>query len=193
MTGSEVEEMYLDVLREVRANVSIPVAMKLSPYFSATANMAARLCDAGADGLVLFNRFYQPDFDVENLELLSTLQLSTPQELLLRLHWAAILFGNLRADLAITGGVHGVTDIVKCMMAGARAAMTTSALLERGIVYARQLICDLQDWMLQNEYRSIEQMQGAMSAGRVADPSAYERGNYMRVLGSYTLRTPSFR
>jgi dihydroorotate dehydrogenase (fumarate) len=187
LPGAVVEQRYCDVVAEIRSKISIPLAVKIGPYFSSIPDMARKLDNSGASGLVIFNRFYQPDFDLEKMELTSSLQLSTPQELLLRLHWAAILFGNIRADLAITGGVHGGRDIVKCMMAGARVAMATSALLERGIVHAKQMLYDLQEWMSENEYKSVSEMQGAMSARRVPDPSAFERGNYMRVLGSYTL------
>jgi len=187
LPGSVVEQRYCDIVADVRSQIAIPIAVKIGPYFSSIPDMARKLDNAGASALVIFNRFYQPDFDLENKELVSTLHLSTPQELLMRLHWAAILFGNVRADLAITGGVHSASDIIKCMMAGARVAMSTSALLERGIVHAKQMIYDLQDWMLKNDYHTIAEMQGAMSARRVPDPSAFERGNYMRVLGSYTL------
>ena len=149
--------------------------------------MARKLDDSGASALVIFNRFYQPDFDLEALDVVPTLELSTRNELLLRLHWAAILFGNIRADIGITGGVHQAIDIVKCMVAGARVAMTTSALLLNGIGHARKLISDLHAWLEEHEYESISQMQGSMSARRVMNPSALERGNYMRVLGNYPL------
>jgi len=187
LPGAIVEQRYCDIVSEVRSQIQIPIAVKIGPYFSSIPDMCRKLDNAGASAIVIFNRFYQPDFDLENMEPVPSLHLSTPQELLLRLHWAAILFGQVRADLAITGGVHEATDIVKCMVAGARVAMTTSALLERGIVHAKQMVYDLQDWMIQHDCTSITEMQGAMSASRVSDPSAYERGNYMRVLGSYTL------
>jgi len=187
LPGSVVEQRHCDIISEVRSQIDIPLAVKIGPFFSSVPDMCRKMDNAGASGIVIFNRFYQPDFDVDNLELLSTLQLSSPNELLLRLHWAALLFGNIRADLAITGGVHSATDVVKCMMAGARVAMTTSALLQHGIGCAKQMLSDLKAWMEQHEYKSVAQMQGALSARRVADPSAYERGNYMRVLGSYTL------
>lgn len=187
LPGSVVEQRYCDIVSEVRSQIRIPIAVKIGPYFSSIPDMCRKLDAAGANGIVIFNRFYQPDFDLEAMAPVSSLHLSTPQELLLRIHWAAILFGNIRADVAITGGVHEGTDIVKCMMAGARVAMTTSALLERGIVHVKQMLYEFQDWMEQHDVRSVSQMQGAMSARRVPDPGAFERGNYMRVLGSYTL------
>jgi dihydroorotate dehydrogenase (fumarate) len=187
LPGSVVEQRYVDIVTEVRSQIRIPIAIKIGPYFSSIPDMARMLSEAGAGGLVIFNRFYQPDFDLEALDVVPHLELSSRYELLLRLHWAAILFGNIRADIAITGGVHTAEDIVKCMMAGARVAMTTSALLKHGIGYATKLILDLQEWLTDHEYESIRQMQGAMSAQRVADTTAFERGNYMRVLGSYTL------
>jgi dihydroorotate dehydrogenase (fumarate) len=187
LPGSIVEQRYVDIVSEIRSKLTIPLAVKIGPFFSSIPDMARKLDEAGANAIVIFNRFYQPDYDLENLDVLPTLELSTPAELRMRLHWAAILYGNIKADIAITGGVHSASDVVKCMMAGAKVAMTTSALLERGIPYAKRLLFDLQDWLMLHEYQSIEQMQGAMSAARVADPSAYERGNYMRVLGSYTL------
>lgn len=187
LPGSTVEERYCAIVGEIHAQLAIPLAVKIGPYFSSIPNMARKLTDAGARGIVIFNRFYQPDYDLEYLELVPALQLSTPQELLLRLHWAAILFNNVRADIAITGGVDAATDIVKCMMAGARVAMTTSALLRHGIGHAKRLLADLRDWLDRYEYESIRQMHGSMSARRVTDRSAFERGNYMRVLGSYTL------
>ncbi len=187
LPGVVLEQRYCDIVSEVRSKINIPIAVKIGPYFSSIPDMARKLDNSGASAIVIFNRFYQPDFDLENRELTSSLHLSTAAELLLRLHWAAILFGNVRADIAITGGVHSATDIVKSMMSGARVAMTTSALLERGVVHAKQMLYDLQDWMVQHDYKSISEMQDAMSATRVTDPSAFERGNYMRVLGSYTL------
>jgi len=185
MTGSEVEEMYLDVLREVRANVSIPVAMKLSPYFSATANMAARLCDAGADGLVLFNRFYQPDFDLESLTVVPHLVLSTESELRLPLRWIAILYGRVPADLAITSGVHSYDDVLKSVMAGASAVMLTSELLQHGLGRIGEIVHGMTVWMTEHEYESISQMRGSMSQMCVAEPAAFERANYMKVLQSW--------
>jgi dihydroorotate dehydrogenase (fumarate) len=187
MLGSAIELRYCEIVQEIRSQVRIPLAAKIGPYFSSIPNMARRLAEAGANAVVVFNRFYQPDFDLEMLDLVPSLQLSTPQELLLRLHWAAILYGKIRADIAITGGVHTAEDVVKCMMSGARVAMTTSALLQNGIDYSRRILLDLREWLETHEYESIRQMQGSMSAAKVGDPSAFERANYMRVLGSYTL------
>ena len=191
MSGAQVEQMYLDLVRDVTASLRIPVAVKLGPYFSAMAHMARRLDQAGADGLVLFNRFYQPDLDLENLEVVPNLVLSSPDELRLRLCWVGILSGHIRADLAVTGGVHTAEDVVKAMMAGARVAMMTSALLARGIEHLETVRIGLECWMEKHEYESIRQMQGSMSQRSVAEPAAFERANYMRVLRSYTLRTPA--
>jgi dihydroorotate dehydrogenase (fumarate) len=188
LTGSEVEQRYVDLVRDVKQSVSIPVAVKLGHSFTALANLAQRLDGAGADALVLFNRFYLPDFDLEALDVVPTLTLSSPTELLVRLHWIAILFGHVRADLAATGGVHGPEDVVKAMMAGARVAMMTSALLVHGIGHLARVRRGLLEWMEAHEYASITQMQGSMSYRSVADPTAYERANYMRVLSSYVQR-----
>lgn len=188
LTGAQVEQMYLDLVRDVKASVRIPVAIKLSPNFSAIPNMARRLDQAGADALVMFNRFYQPDFDLENLEVVPSLILSGSYELLVRLTWVAIVYGHIRADLAITGGVHTALDVLKAMMVGARVAMMTSALLKNGIEHLATVRTDLLTWMEQHEYESIRQMQGSMSHRSVANPAAFERANYMKVLSSYVLK-----
>jgi len=188
-TGSEVEQDYCDLVGVVTHSVKIPVAVKLSHFFTAAANMAKRLDASGADALVLFNRFYQPDLDIETLEVVPSLTLSHPTELLLRLHWVAIIFGHIEADLAITGGVHSATDIIKSVMAGARVAMMASALLKNGIGYLDSVREDLVRWMEEHEYSSIGQMCGSMSQRNVPDPTAFERANYMKVLSSYALRT----
>jgi len=188
VTAAQVEQRYLDLVQAVKSEVSIPVAVKLGPYFSSMAHMARKLDAAGADGLVLFNRFYQPDYDLEALEVVPNLILSNSHELLLRLHWIAVIYGSIQGDLALTGGVHNATDIVKAMMAGARVAMMTSALLKRGIGYLETLCTELLVWMGEHEYDSIRQMQGSMSRASVAHPAAFERANYMKVLGSYTMR-----
>ncbi|MFQ5341354.1 MAG: dihydroorotate dehydrogenase-like protein [Anaerolineae bacterium] len=185
LTGSDVEEMYLDVVRNVRETVSIPVAVKLSPYFSATANMAGRLADAGADALVLFNRFYQPDFDLENLEVVPHLVLSNSFEMRLPLHWVAILYGRVPVDLAITSGVHTHEDVLKGLMAGANITMMASELLRYGIQRIGEVLNDLVLWMEEHEYESVAQMQGSMSQQHVAEPAAFERANYMKVLDSW--------
>jgi dihydroorotate dehydrogenase (fumarate) len=187
-TGAAVEQEYVDLVRDVRAQVKIPVAVKLGPYFSSLANVAKKLDAAGADALVLFNRFYQPDFDLESLEVVPNLILSNSHELLLRLHWVAVLYGNVKADLALTGGVHSAPDVVKAMMAGAKVAMMTSALLKRGISYLDTLTTELLVWMGEHEYDSIRQMQGSMSRNAVPQPAAFERANYMKVLSSYAMR-----
>jgi len=188
MTGADVERVYVDLVRDVSASVSIPVAVKLGHAFSAMANLARRLEQAGARALVLFNRFYQPDFDLERLEVVPRLTLSSPYELLLRLHWVAILYGHVRADLAVTGGVHTAQDVLKAMMAGARVAMMTSALLKHGVDLLRVVRANLVAWMEAHEYESIRQMQGSMSYRSVAEPAEFERANYLKVLSSYVLR-----
>jgi len=185
-----VEHQYLQLVQAVKAQVKVPVAVKIGPFFSSMAHFAKRLDGAGADAIVMFNRFYQPDFDLEELEVVPQLQLSRSAALTLRLHWVAVLFGKIKADMAVTGGVHTAEDVVKCMMAGGRVAMTTSALLERGIGYIKPLLADVQAWLEKHEYESIRQMQGSMSLKNVANPAAFERGNYMKVLSSYTLDAP---
>ena len=188
MSGSQVEQMYVDLVSQVKASIHIPVAVKIGPYFSSLPNSARRLDQAGANALVLFNRFYQPDFDLENLEVVPNLILSTPHELLLRLNWVAVLYGKIQADLAITGGVHTGLDVLKSMMAGARVAMMTSALLRNGIGHLATVQAELVKWMEEHEYESIHQMQGSMSQRAVADPSAFQRANYVKVLSSYAMK-----
>jgi dihydroorotate dehydrogenase (fumarate) len=188
VTGEQVENNYVELVKAIKAEVRIPVAVKLGPYFSSLCNMAGKLEGAGADGLVLFNRFYQADFDLEALDVVPNLILSNSHELLLRLHWIAVLYGSVKADLALTGGVHSATDVVKAMMAGARVAMMTSALLKRGISYLDTLSTELLIWMGEHEYDSIRQMQGSMSRNAVPQPKAFERMNYVKVLSSYAMR-----
>ena len=188
VTGEQVEQRYIDLLKAIKAEIHIPVAVKLGPYFSSMANMALKLDAAGANGLALFNRFYQPDYDLEALEVVPNLILSNSHELLLRLNWVAVIYGQVKADLALTGGVHSATDVVKAMMAGARVAMLTSALLKRGISYLDTLCTELLIWMGEHEYESIRQMQGSMSRRAVPQPKAFERANYMKVLGSYAMK-----
>ena len=185
MTGSEVENIYVEILRDVKRVVRIPVAMKLSPFFSSTANMASRLSNAGADALVLFNRFYQPDFDLENLEGAPHLVLSGSDELRLPLRWVAILYGQIEADLAITSGIHGCTDVLKALMGGAKVAMMASELLQNGVHRIGQILLDLASWMEEHDYSSVEQMLGSMSQQHVREPAAFERANYMKTLASY--------
>jgi len=186
MTSEQIEQIYINLVRSVKASVDIPVAVKLGPYFSSMPQMARQLDVAGADALVLFNRFYQPDLDLENLEVVPNLVLSTSQELRLRLRWVAILFGRILADMAVTGGVHTAEDVLKAMMAGAKVAMMTSALLKNGIEHLATVRSHLLRWMEKHEYESIRQMQGSMSQRSVAEPAAFERANYMKVLHSYT-------
>jgi len=187
--AAKIEQMYVDLVSHVKASVHIPVAVKLGPSFSSIPNMGVQLDKAGADGLVMFNRFYQPDLDLETLSVQPNLVLSNSSELPMRLHWVALLFGNVRSDMAITGGVHTVEDVLKSMMVGAKCSMMTSALLRQGIDYVSTLQEELIEWMEEHEYESIEQMQGSMSARNVADPAAFERANYMKVLSSYDLRS----
>ena len=187
MSGGHVEQMYVDLVAQVKASIHIPVAVKIGAYFSSLPNMAKRLDQAGANALVLFNRFYQPDFDLEALEVVPNLILSTPHELLLRLNWVAVLYGKVKADLAITGGVHSALDVLKSMMAGASVAMMTSALLRNGIGHLATVQTELLKWMEEHEYESIHQMRGSMSQRAVADPSAFQRANYVKVLSSYAL------
>src|SRR4051794_15434534 len=187
-TGEQVEQQYVELVKAVKAEVNIPVAVKLGPYFSSMANMAKKLDAAGANGLVLFNRFYQPDYNLETLEVVPNLILSNSHELFLRLHWIAVIYGTIRADLALTGGVHTAADVVKSMMAGAKIAMMTSALLKRGISYLDTLSTELLIWMGEHEYDSIKQMQGSMSRNAVPQPGAFERANYLKVLSSYSMR-----
>jgi dihydroorotate dehydrogenase (fumarate) len=188
-TGEDVERGHCELVSAIRQSLRIPMAVKLSPFISAPANLGLRLDQAGADALVLFNRFYQPDFNIDDLEVVATLSLSRPEELLMRLHWAAILHGRVRADLGITGGVHSAQDVVKCVMAGARVAFMASALLENGVRHASQVLSDLEKWLDAHEYASLAEMCGSMSHDAIPDASAYERGNYMKVLSSYTLKT----
>ena len=188
MSGAQVEQMYADLVRDVRASLKIPIAVKLGPYFSSMASVARRLDQAGANGLVLFNRFYQPDFDLEKLEVTPNLNLSRSEELRLRLCWVAILSGRIKADMAITGGVHTAEDVIKSMMAGAKVAMMTSALLKNGIEHLKTVREGIAAWMEKHEYASIRQMQGSMSQKSVAEPAAFVRANYMKVLRSYALK-----
>jgi dihydroorotate dehydrogenase (fumarate) len=192
VSGAEVEKNYIELVRHLKRNLRVPLAVKLSPFFSAPANMGVRFDEAHADGIVLFNRFYQPDFDIEALEVSPSLSLSRPEELLLRLHWTAILFGQVKADLGITGGVHNSRDVIKSILAGAKVTFMTSALLRNGVQHAAYVLKELNRWLDEHEYVSVQQMCGSMSHGSVPNPTAYERGNYMKVLSSYTLRANVF-
>lgn len=188
-TAAQLEKRYLDLVQAVVEVVTIPVAVKIHPYFTSLPNMARRFAQAGARGLVLFNRFYQPDVDLENLELAPRLELSTHQELLSRLRWVGILFPIVDLDLAITGGVHTAEDVLKAMMVGARVVMMASALFRNGLDYPRTVLEDMRRWMEEHEYESIQQMQGSLSRERAPDPAAYERANYMKVISRYDWKT----
>ncbi|HTY01755.1 MAG TPA: dihydroorotate dehydrogenase-like protein [Bacteroidota bacterium] len=183
--SAEVESRYIDVLKAVKSTVKIPVAMKLSPFFSAMANMARRLDEAGANGIVMFNRFYQPDIDLEELEITPNLHLSNSSEMRLPLRWIAILHGRLKASLAATTGIHTAEDVLKVVMAGADAAMLASALLKHGPQRIAEILSQMTRWMEEHEYVSVTQMKGSMSQRSVADPSSFERANYMKVLQAY--------
>lgn len=185
LSGHEVECIYLDLLSQVKASVSLPIAMKLSPFFSSTANMAKRLVEKGADGLVLFNRFYQPDLDLESLSVTPRLVLSNSNELRLPLRWVAILYGRLNADLAITSGVHTAEDVLKGLMAGAKVTMMASELLQNGVRRIKEILKDMEQWMDEREYASVSQMIGSISQQHCAEPAAFERANYMKTLDSY--------
>jgi dihydroorotate dehydrogenase (fumarate) len=188
-TSEQFEQAFAKLVGDVKASIGIPVAVKLGPFFSTLANLARRLEQAGAGALVLFNRFYQPDFDLEALEVVPSLKLSTQYELMLRLHWVAILWGRVKADLAITGGVHTAQDVLKAMMAGAQVVEIASVLLQNGIGYLKTIESDLAAWMEEHEYESIRQMQGSMSQRSVADPNSFLRANYLKVLSSYALKS----
>jgi dihydroorotate dehydrogenase (fumarate) len=181
-SSSGVEARYVDLVRAVRAAVDVPVAVKLSPFLSATAHMAKAITDVGADGLVLFNRFYQPDIDLETLEVTPSLSLSTSADLRLPLRWIAILRGQVPASLALSSGVHTHEDVVKAILAGADAVMTTSALLRHGPGYAALLLDGLAHWLEEHEYESVAQARGSVSQGAAADPDAYERANYVEII-----------
>jgi len=182
LTADDIEKNYIEIVRAVKSAVTIPVAVKLSPFFSNMANMAQRLDAAGADALVLFNRFYQPDIDLEELELRPNVLLSTPQALRLPLTWIGILFGRVRAGLAATGGVHGAEDVIKLLMVGANVTMLCSSLMRNGVNHLRHVERELREWMEEHEYESVAQMQGSMSQIRCPDPGAFERAQYMRAV-----------
>jgi dihydroorotate dehydrogenase (fumarate) len=185
LTAMDVENRYVEVLEAVKKTVRIPVAMKLSPHFSSLANLAHRLDSAGANGLVLFNRFYQPDIDLETLEMKPNVILSTPQALRLPLRWVGILYGRIRASLGATSGIHTAQDALKMLMAGADVTMMCSALLTHGPAHIATVLAAMRRWMEEHEYVSVQQMKGSMSQRSVADPSAFERANYMKTLQSY--------
>lgn len=184
-SGQEIEKLYIDIVKEVKKVVKIPVAVKLSPYFSSTAWMAAKLDQAGADGLILFNRFYQPDIDLENLEVVPNVILSTTFASRLPMRWIAILYGRIKADLAATSGISSSEDVLKMIMVGASVTQMFSALLRNGIGYISTILADLKDWMEKYEYESLDQIRGSMNHKSCANPSAFERANYMKILHSF--------
>ena len=190
LSSAELEDEYVRLVREVRATVKIPIALKLSPFFTALPHVAKRFVQAGANGLVLFNRFYQPDFDLEALEVVPNVELSTSHEVRLPLRWIALLYGRIEADFALTSGVHTAQDVLKAMMAGASVTMMTSALLQHGMGRLMHILTDMQEWMVEHEYESIQEMKGSMSQRAVADPAAFERANYMKALSAYDRNLP---
>lgn len=184
-SAADLENRYLQIVREVRAEITIPLAVKLSAGFTALPHFASQVVKAGAGSLVLFNRFIQPDFDLENLEVIPNLVLSTSEELRLPLRWIAILHGKIQADLALTGGVHSGKDMAKSILAGASVAMSASELIEKGPARATTLLDELSAWMAEHEYESVAEMKGAMSQKSVSDPTSFERGNYMKALQTF--------
>jgi dihydroorotate dehydrogenase (fumarate) len=185
LTAQELENAQVELVAEVKSAISIPLAVKLSPYITALPNFARRIVEAGANGLVLFNRFYQPDFDLNELKIVPSLDLSTPTELRLPLRWISILQGRIKADFALTSGVHTANEILKAMMAGAKVAMMASKILSDGEQVISSVLAELEVWMKEREYTSIRQMQGSMSQKAVKEPAAFERANYMNVLNSF--------
>jgi len=185
LKSEDVESAQVDLVAEVKSAITIPLAVKLSPYITSLPNFASRLVQAGADGLVLFNRFYQPDFDLNELEIVHSLDLSTPIEIRLPLRWISILYGKVNADFALTSGVHTTKEVLKSMMAGAKVAMMASSFLQNGERAVAGLLNEMNWWMDTHEYESIKQMQGSMSQRAVREPAAFERANYMKVLSSW--------
>jgi dihydroorotate dehydrogenase (fumarate) len=185
LSAQELENAQVELVAEVRAAISIPLAVKLSPFLTALPNFARRIVEAGANGLVLFNRFYQPDFDLNELKIVPSLDLSTSAELRLPLRWISILHGKINADFALTSGVHTANDVLKAMMAGAKVAMMASSLLHNSTQVIPSMLTDLEAWMKEREYASIKQMQGSMSQKSVKEPAAFERANYINVLSSF--------
>ena len=185
LTSAGLEENYIQLVKDVRREIKIPLAVKVSPFLTGVANVLKQFADAGADGLVLFNRFYQPDIDLEKMEITPSLVLSTSSELRMPLRWVALLYGQIKADFAITSGVHTSEDVIKSMMAGASAAMMASELLKNGIQRIPEILSGMQLWMETNEYESIAQMKGSMSAQAVRQPGSLRRSNYIKVLNSF--------
>jgi dihydroorotate dehydrogenase (fumarate) len=189
-SASDVEDNTVELVKAVYSHVDIPVSVKLSPFFTALPSLAARLVDAGAAGLVLFNRFIQPDIDIEEMEVDATLHLSTSSELLLPLRWMAILYGRIEADLALTTGVHNGVDLIKAVMAGANVAMIASEFVANGIGRATEILAEMENWMSAYDHVSVERMRGSMSQQHVENPAAFERANYMKALQSFDNRLP---
>jgi dihydroorotate dehydrogenase (fumarate) len=187
VSSMELEDSYAKLVREIRSTIQIPIALKLSPFFTSLPNAASRLVDAGANGLVLFNRFYQPDFDLEELEVVPNLVLSNSNEMRLPLRWIAMLYGRIQADFALTTGVHTAVDALKAVMAGSSAVMMASALLKYGPGHVTGMLTDIKTWMEEKEYLSIQQMRGSMSQKAVDNPETFERANYIKVLSSFDL------
>jgi len=190
VTGSTIEKGYIDTVRSVRSATTIPLAVKLSPYFSNFANMAAAFDAVGADALVLFNRFYQPDIDLEKMEVAPNLTLSVPTDMRLALHWIGILFGKIRANLAATSGIYQATDVIKMVMAGADVTMLCSALMRHGIQHIQKIEMEVAAWLEKHDYKSLGEIKGIMSQKNCPDPSAFERAQYVRSLSSYTSLFP---
>jgi dihydroorotate dehydrogenase (fumarate) len=185
LTAGELEDSYIALVGDVCKSIKIPVAVKLSPFLTAIPNVAKRLVNAGAKGLVLFNRFYQPDIDLEALEVVPNLVLSNSNDMRLPLRWTAILYGRIHADLALTSGIHTAEDVLKTMMAGASVAMMTSELLQKGFGRVNAILTDMEQWMVEHEYTSVQQMKGSLSQKAVKEPAAFERANYMKALHSF--------
>jgi dihydroorotate dehydrogenase (fumarate) len=184
-TAEDLERTSVDMLRSVKARTTLPVAVKLSPYHTALANFACRLEAAHADGLVLFNRFYQPDIDLDRREETHRIELSSPSELLVRLRWLAVLSPQVRMTLGVSGGVHSISDVIKALLAGAHGVLLVSAILKHGAAHFAQLLVDLTEWLEAHEFDSLEQVRGSMNLASSPDPKVYERVNYLRVLGSW--------
>jgi dihydroorotate dehydrogenase (fumarate) len=183
--SSEIEKTYIEIVKAVKSTVKIPIAVKMHPFFSSTSYMAAQLSKVGADGLVMFNRFYQPDIDLEKLEVVPNVILSTPMAMRLPLRWIAMMYGRINADLAATSGIYNAEDVLKMVMAGAKVTQMLSALLKFGIGHIADVTTNLKTWMEEKEYESLDQMRGSMSYMNVDDPAKFERANYMKVLNSY--------
>jgi dihydroorotate dehydrogenase (fumarate) len=185
LTAQELENAQVELVAEVKSAITIPLAVKLSPFITALPNFARRIVKAGANGLTLFNRFYQPDFDLDELKIVPSLDLSVPAEMRLPLRWVSILYGKVDADFALTSGVHSASDVVKAMMAGAKVTMMASALLQSGEQVIPNILSTLESWMKEREYSSVKQMQGSMSQKSIKEPAAFERANYMAALSTF--------